>query len=105
MVSSPYLSYITFGKYMSLSPLTGITICARVPYSKEFTYLVKGLNISPHLGGDVGKVMVAADVFSDLPEARDTVGLAKISNMMKDYIPYSFTNMVCTGIRKPIKNN
>lgn len=90
---------------MSLSPLTGITICARVPYSKEVKYLVNGLNISPHVGGGIGKVMVAADVFSDLPEACDTVGLAKISNMMKDCITYSLTNMVCTGIRKPIKTN
>lgn len=49
-------------------------------------YLVNGLNISPHVGGDVAKVMVAADVFSDLPEARDMVGLAKISNMIKDCI-------------------
>lgn len=67
--------------------------------------MVNGLNISPHIGSDVAKVMLAADMFSDLPEACDMVGLAKTSNMMKDYITYSLTNMVCTGIRKPAKKN
>lgn len=39
--SSPYLSYIIFVKYMSLSPWTGVTICAGAPYSKRD---------EPHLG-------------------------------------------------------
>lgn len=56
-------------------------------------YLINGLNISPHLGAELTKVMVAADVFSDTPEACDMVGLAKISNVMKYYI---ITNIVCT---------
>lgn len=49
--------------------------------------------------------MVAADVFSNLPEARNMVGLAKISNVMKGPFTYSFTNVVSTWIRKPIKKN
>lgn len=73
------------------------------PTWESYIYLVNGLNISPHIGGDVAKV--AGDVFSGLPEARYTVGLAKISNMMKDCITYSLTNTVCTRIRKPIKKN
>lgn len=56
--------------------------------------------MSPHLGGELTKVMVAADVFSDPTDACDMVGLAKISNVMKDYI---ITNMVCTWIRKPVE--
>jgi len=59
-------------------------------------YLVNDLNISPHIGGHVAKVMAAAGVFSDLPEALDTVGFAKRSNMMNDYLSYSLTSMVCT---------
>lgn len=55
--------------------------------------MVNGLNISPHLGGELTKVVVAADVFNDLPEACDMVELAKISNVMEVYI---ITNMVST---------
>lgn len=58
--------------------------------------MVNGLNISPQIGDDVAKVMVTADVFSDLLEAHDMVELAKIRNIMEDYITYSFTNVVCT---------
>lgn len=47
--------------------------------------------------------MMAAEVFSDLPEANEVAGLAKISNMMNDFIIYSLINWVCTWIRKPIK--
>lgn len=47
--------------------------------------------------------MIAADVFSNLPEAHDMAGLVKISNMMNDCIINSLINWVCTWIRKPIK--
>lgn len=58
--------------------------------------MVNGISISPQVGGDVAKVMVALDVFSDLPEAHDMAGLAKINNMMTDFIIYSFIKRVCT---------
>lgn len=53
--------------------------------------MVNVLNISPDLGGEVVKV-IAAEAFSNLPEAHDMAGLSKISNMMNDYIIYSLIN-------------
>lgn len=80
---------------MNLSPWISIKIDAGVPYSKQDAiYLVNSLNTSPYTGGDTAKAMLAADVFSHLPEACDMIGLAKINTMLKVYLTYSLT--VCT---------
>lgn len=76
---------------------------SRMNPTGKVAHLGNIFSISPHVGGEVVKVMTAAEVFSDLPKAHDMAGLAKISNMMNYCIIYSLINWVCTWIRKPIK--